>query len=145
MPTMQQSIVALQFPAADPAAAASGAFMAPQGAPDIADVAAVLMPFAGTIVGVSVTGAPASGDTVTVTPQICTAKDGTGAAAATSLACQITSAAPANSVVVSKDQADAQFASGAFVGVKYTTTTGGTYTAKDLVVTLYVSTGRTGI
>src|SRR5262249_38489496 len=138
-------IVALQFPAADPAAAASGAFLAPQGAPDTADVAAVLMPFTGTIVGISVTGAPASGDTVTVTPQVCTSPAGAGAAAANSLVCQITNAAPANSVVVSKDQADAQFASGAFVGVKYTTTTGGTYTARDLVVTLYVSTGRTDI
>ncbi len=145
MPTIQQSIVAIQFPAADPAAATAGAFLPPQGAPDVADLAAVLMPFAGTIVGISVTGAPASGDTVAVTPQVCTSIAGAGNVAAASLATTITNAAPAASTIVTKDQTDAQFAAGAFIGVKYTTTTGGTYTVKDLVVTLYVSTGRTDI
>ena len=116
MATLQQSIVAIQFPAADPAAAPSGAFLAPQGASDIADIAAVLMPFAGTIVGISVTGNPASGDTVAVTPQVCTSIAGAGNLPAASLAVTITNAAPSASPIVTKDQTDAQFSAGAFVG-----------------------------
>jgi hypothetical protein len=103
------------------------------------------MPFAGTIVGISVTGNPASGDTVAVTPQVCTSIAGAGNVPAASLAVTITNAAPSASAIVTKDQADAQFAAGSFVGVRYTTTTGGTYTAKDLLITLYISTGRTDL
>ncbi len=145
MPTIQQSIVTISFTSADLAASAGGAFMPAQGAPDTADFAAVLMPFAGTVVGVAITGAPASGDTVAVTPQVCTSNAGAGAVAAASLTTTITSAAPAASTVVSKDQADAQFPAGSYLGVKYATTTGGTYGVKDFAVTLYVSTGRTDI
>ena len=49
------------------------------------------------------------------------------------------------SSVVTKDQGDAQFVAGQYVGVQYETTTGATYTARDLLVTLYISTGRTDI
>jgi hypothetical protein len=138
---MQESVVALSFTMADPAAAPAGAFLAPVGAPDVVDVAAVPVPYAGAIVGISVAGSPASGDTVTCVPQVCASATGTGAAPAGSLSTQITNAGPANSTIVTKDQADARFNAGQFIGVKYSTTTGGTYTARDVAVVLYVQTG----
>lgn len=141
MATLQESVVAIPFTMADPAAAPGGAFLAPVGAPDIADVAALPMPFAGAIVGITVAGAPASGDTVTCVPQVCTGSTGTGAAPTSSLSTQITNAAPSGSTIVSKDQADARFSAGQFVGVKYSTTTGGTYGVRDVAVVLYVQTG----
>jgi len=143
LPTLQQSIVALQFPTADGAAAPAGAAAPPVGVPDIVDFAAVQMPFTGTIVGCSITGAPAAGDTVSVVPQVCTSN--AGAITAASLTATITSAAPAAGAIVTKDQADAQFIAGQYIAVRYTTTTGSAYTPRDFAVTLYVSTGRTDI
>ena len=61
-------------------------------------------------------GNPASGDTVAVTPQVCTSIVGAGNVAAASLAVTITNAAPSASPIVTKDQTDAQFSAGAFVG-----------------------------
>lgn len=141
MATLQESVVAIPFTMADPAAAPGGAFLAPAGAPDIADFAALPLPYPGAIVGISIVGAPASGDTVTATPQICSNTAGGGAAAVAALATQITNAAPSGSTIVAKDSPGADFAAGAFLGVKYTTTTGGAYTAKDVVVIVYVQTG----
>ncbi|HLZ69569.1 MAG TPA: hypothetical protein VKV26_06610 [Dehalococcoidia bacterium] len=143
MPTLQQSVIAIPFAMADPAAnAGGGGVPTPFGLPDTADVAAILMPFTGTIVGIAVTGSPAAGDSVTVIPQICITKAGGGAANCASLSVQITSAAPAASATVSKDQADCQFTAGQFIGVFYQTATGGAYTVHDVHVTLFISTGR---
>ncbi len=143
MPTMQQSVIAIPFAMADPAAnSGGGSAPAPFGLPDTADVAAILMPFTGTIVGIAVTGSPASGDSVTIMPQICTNKAGGGSSNCASLSVQITSAAPAASAVVAKDQADCQFAAGQFIAIYYQTATGGAYTPRDVHVTLFISTGR---
>ncbi len=143
MPTMQQSVIAIPFAMADPGAnSGGGGAPTPFGLPDTADVAAILMPFTGTIVGIAVTGSPAAGDSVTVMPQICTNKAGGGSNNCASLAVQITSAAPAASAVVSKDQADCQIAAGQFIGLYYQTATGGAYTPRDVHVTLFISTGR---
>jgi hypothetical protein len=143
MPTMQQSVIAIPFAMADPAAnAGGGGVPTPFGLPDTVDVSAILMPFTGTIVGIAVTGAPAAGDSVTVMPQICANKAGGSAANCASLAVQITNATPAAGAMVSKDQADCQFTAGQFIGVYYQTATGGTYTARDVQVTLFISTGR---
>lgn len=143
MPTMQQSVIAIPFAMADPGAnSGGGGAPTPFGLPDTADVAAILMPFTGTIVGIAVTGSPAAGDSVTVMPQICTNKAGGGSSNCASLAVQITSAAPAASAVVSKDQADCQIAAGQFIGLYYQTATGGAYTPRDVHVTLFISTGR---
>lgn len=146
MPTMQQSIVALQTTLADPPASPALTALAPFGLPDTVDAAMIQLPFTGTLVGISVTGAPAAGDTVTVVPQIASNKNGGGAGqTATSLQVTITNAAPSVTATVSKDQADAQFAAGQFLGLAYSTTTGGAYTVRDLAITLYISTGRTDI
>jgi hypothetical protein len=147
MPTMQQSIIALNTTLADlPANPGGGAIATAWGLPDNADLAAILMPFTGTIVGIAVTGAPAAGDTITVMPQISSNKNGGGAGGScASLAVQLTNAAPAASAVVSKDQADCQFQAGQFLNLYYLTTTGGTYTPRDINVTLFISTGRTDL
>src|SRR5437588_12673104 len=102
MPTLQQSIIAVPFAAADPAAAASESDLIAFGLPDVADLTGIVMPCTGTIVAVAVTGSPASSDTVTVTPMISNTK-AAGGTKATSLATQITNAAPAAYTVVSKD------------------------------------------
>jgi len=143
MPTIQQSVIAIPFAMADPAAnGGGGGVPTPFGLPDTADISAILMPFTGTVVGIAVTGSPAAGDSVTVMPQICANKAGGGAANCASLSTQITSAAPAASATVSKDQADCQFTAGQFIGIYYQTATGSTYTVKDVHITLFISTGR---
>jgi len=146
MATLQQSVVTFNWlPADPPAQAGSFALLSPEGLPDIADIAALLVPFAGTVVGISVQGAPQGTDTVTVRPVICTSSSGAGATPVASLAATITNAAPNTSAIVTKDQADAQFAAGAYIGLQYQTATGGTYAPRDLLITVYISTGRTDI
>jgi hypothetical protein len=138
---VQQSIVTLVWSAADPAAAPSGAVLPFNNVPDTADLQALALPYTGTVVGISVVGKPASGDTLTVTPQICTSPAGAGATNVASLATAISNGTPAASTFVTKDQADAQFSNG-YLQLSYTTTTSGTYTARDLVIIVYISTGR---
>ena len=145
MATLQQSVVAIPFAVADPPAASSESDLVAFGLPDTVDMIGIVMPCTGAIVALAVTGSPASGDTVTVTPRIATSKSGAGAVDTASLATQITNATPAAYTVVSKDQADAQFTAGQFVSLRYQTTTGGTYTARDLQVTVFISTGRTDL
>jgi len=145
VPTMQQSIVPIQFYLSDAPAAPGGAQLPPIGLPDVVDVGGVLMPFTGTIVGCVVQCKNAAGDTVTALPQVSNTALMGSPVAANSLSTPVTNAVQNNSTLVSKDQADAQFTSGQYVGVKYTTTTGGTYTVFDLLVTLYISTGRTDL
>src|SRR4051794_29601218 len=96
-PTFPHGIVALNFSTADPAAAASEADLPKSwGLPDLTDMNGIILPMAGTIVGLSVTGSPASGDTVTVTPRLASSKAGANAANCASLATTITNANPAN-------------------------------------------------
>ncbi len=145
MPTMQQSIVALSF-TLSPAASPGGQALPSFGLANTTDIAMIPLPFQGTIVGMSLVGNPAAGDTITVIPQIASNKNGGGAGqTCASLACQATNAAPAATAVVSKDQGDCQFAAGQFLGFFYQTTTGGAYTVKPIVVTVFISTGRTDI
>ena len=146
MATLQQSIVTLAFVGADPAAS-PGAYLplVPVGMPDGADASCYHLPFTGTIVGCDVVGAPAVGDTVIIQPTIGNSKTFGSNTGVNSLTTTITNAAPAASTIVTKDQADAQFAAGQYLGVTYQTTTGGTYTAHDVLIVLYVSTGRTDI
>jgi hypothetical protein len=146
MATLQQSIVTFMFVAADPAAS-PGAYLplVPVSMPDGVDASCLHMPFAGTLVGCDVVGAPASGDTVIVQPTIGNSKTFGSNTGVNSLTTTITNANPGVATIVSKDQADAQFAAGQWVGVTYQTTTGGSYTPHDLMVTLYISTGRTDI
>jgi hypothetical protein len=141
---MQDSIAAFAFGGADLAAAPSGAKLPPIGLADTVDVAGLIVPFTGTVIAMSVEGAPAGSDTVSVTPLIGANARGAGASTIGSLAgVQIASGgAQALSPLNSKDQADAQIAAGQFLFVNYTTTTGGTYTPKDVYVVLYVATGR---
>jgi len=144
MPVLQHGVVAIPCVFADPAAAASETDLVAFGLPDNTDLTAIVMPMAGTIIGLSVTGKPASGDTVTVTPRI-SATPAAGGANAASLATQITNAAPAAYTVVSKDQADAQFSAGQCISLRYVTTTSGSYTTRDLHVTLWIATSRTDV
>lgn len=146
MATLQQSIVTFMFAGVDPAAS-PGAYLplVPVSMPDGVDASCLHMPFTGTIVGVDVVGAPAAGDTVIVQPTIGNGKTFGSNTGVNSLTTTISNATPGNATIVSKDQADAQFAAGQWVGVTYQTTTSGTYTPRDLMVTLYISTGRTDI
>jgi hypothetical protein len=132
MATLTPGDIPIQFGGPNPAAAASEAALWPLGLADVADVDGVRMPVAGTVVGISISGAPASGDTVTCQARI-------GSTNVTGVSAQITNAAPTAAAVVAKDaHASQQFAAGDLVKCRYTTTTGGTYTVKDLVVTLWV-------
>lgn len=119
------------FGGANPAAAASAAALWPMGLTDATDVAGYRAPAAGAIVGVVVNGAPASGDTVTVQPRV-------GSTDVTGLTAQIT-----NSVTSAQDWGDAEdhssqaVAEGDVIKCMYTTTTGGTYGGKDVVVQVW--------
>jgi hypothetical protein len=146
MATLQQSIVTFMFVAGDPAAS-PGAYLplVPVSLPDGVDASCIHMPFAGTIVGIDVVGSPASGDTVIVQPTIGNNKTFGANTGVGSLTTTITNAAPGVATIVGKDQTDAQFAAGQWIGVTYQTTTSSTYTARDVMVTVYVSTGRTDI
>jgi len=144
MPTMQQSIIALHSTFPDLAANVSltqiPTFL---GLPDGADVLGQVMPFAGTIVGIAVASDLAGADTITITPQIAATPKMTSPSQCASLSTQISSGAKAATTVVSKDQADCQFAAGQCIGLSYLTSAA--ITVKDVLVTLYISTGRTDI
>ena len=121
------SLMHLWFAAADGAAApTTPAALVPNGVPDTADVSAIVMPKGGAVVALGLMGAPASGDTVTAQVY----HNGTAVAGCTAT---ITNAAPNATAIFSKDTAAQQFVSGDTLTVKYTTTTSGTYTAKDLL------------
>ncbi len=132
MANLSPGDIPLAFGGQNPAAAASESALWPIGLADVTDVDGYLMPVAGTVVGISVAGAPASGDTVT-----CQARAGTANVAGVSAT--ITNAAPTASVVVQKDaDASQKFDAGTVIKCRYTTTTGTTYTAKDLLATVWV-------
>jgi hypothetical protein len=132
MATLVPGDIPIQFGGQNPAAAASEAALWPLGLGDVTDVDGVRMPSAGVVVGVSISGAPASGDTVTCQARVNTTN-------VTGVSAQITNAAPTASAIVAKDaNSTQQFAAGDLVKCRYTTTTGGTYTAKDLVATVWV-------
>jgi hypothetical protein len=145
--TIQQSIVPFTFVIGD-GAASPGAFppITPVGMPDGADFSCLQMPFAGTIVGITVQSPVAAIDTVLAQPTIGNNKTFGANTPVASLLTTVTNAGGgANSTIVTKDQADAQFAAGQWVGVQYETTTSGAYTVHDILVTLYISTGRTDL
>ena len=125
-------IISIPFQKSDAAAEASTfTNIPPAGLPDTTDVAEVVMPSAGFVVGIGVQANPSSGDTVIVEMS----KNTVGNAAITATA---TNAAPAAHANVAEG-AGVAFNAGDTLGILYKTTTGGTYTASDLYGVLYVA------
>lgn len=132
MPTLTPGDIPLVFGGANPAAAASESALWPMGLADVNDVDGYRMPVAGVVVGVSLNGAPAAGDTMTVQPRINTTN-------VTGVTAQITnSTTSATDLAAKDDDATQRFAAGDIVKCRYTTTTGGTYTVKDVAAIVWV-------
>jgi hypothetical protein len=123
------------FGANDGAAAPSTpAVMVPAPMPDTADVAAVPMLKAGAVVGLILSSPVASGDTV----QLQVFKNGT---VMSGINVTNSNATPQAVAMFSKDTAAAQFVAGDLISARYLTTTGGTYTAHDILAIAVVQYG----
>lgn len=132
MPNLQPGDIPLFFGGVNPAAAAAEADLWPAPLTDVVDVAGYRAPFAGAIVGVTVQGAPASGDTFEARPRI-------NSTNVTGIAAQITNAAPTAQDWGDKtDDATQAFAAGALIKCRYITTTASAYTARDTIVCVWV-------
>lgn len=131
MASEQLDIVAFEFILNDGAAAPSTPVaLVPPGLTDAVDVADIVMPYAGYIVGISVQSPVSSGDTVQVQATI----NGTVQAG---MSATNSNAAP-NAFVTPAAGSQIAFAAGQRIGAKYLTTTGGTYTAHDIECVVYV-------
>ena len=135
MADLPLSIGQFAFTIADGAAAPSTpAALVLEGMPDTADVAAVPMLKQGAVTGLIMAGAPASGDTVTVQAY----KNGSAVAG---VVLTVSNAQASAVALFGKDVAANQFSQGDLIGLRYTTTTGGTYTAKDIYAAVVVQYG----
>jgi len=121
--TASTGLYCAKFGGADLAAAASQANMPVLGEPDTADFAAVIMPKRGRLIAVEVVGKPATGDTVVVQAVLGGAPSGPTALANNSLVAQLVSVGPNDGVICD---------GGTLIAMGYTTTTAGTYTARDI-------------
>lgn len=135
MADLPLSIGQFAFTIADGAAAPSTpALLVLEGMPDTADVAAVPMLKQGAVTGLVMAGAPAAGDTVTVQVY----KNGSAISGVT---LTISNAQPSAVALFAKDTVANQFNQSDLIGLRYTTTTGGTYTAKDIYAAVVVQYG----
>ena len=112
-----------KFGAGDLAAQTSQTNMPVLGIPDTADFAAVIMPKRGRLIAVEVVGKPAAGDTVTVQAVLGGTASGPTAVSTPSLVAQLVSIGPNDGVICD---------AGTLIAMGYTTTTAGTYTARDI-------------
>lgn len=134
MTDLLNCLVALPFAQADAPAAPTVTALPPAPLPDTADVAAFPALKGGAVVGLSLSSAPVSGDTVSA--QVF--KNGVAVSGAS---VQVTNAAPNASAIFSKDTAANQFVGGDLLSVRYQTTSGGTYSVHDVAAVLLIQYG----
>ena len=112
-----------KFGGGDLAAETSQTDMPILGEPDIADITSVLAPKRCRLIAIEVVAKPATGDTVTVQAIINGAAAGPTAIATNALPTQLVSVGPNDGIACDTGQT---------IAMGYTTTTAGTYTARDI-------------
>jgi hypothetical protein len=125
-------VITLDFGGADPAAHLTNTALPLLGEPDIADVPSVSFPFPVVIVGFDLHANPSSGDTIAVSPALA------GVAVTPAVTIAHVATAPSEGSWWGGPLDQLAVPANTQISMLYKTTTGGTYTANDILSRLYL-------